>query len=76
MHAVVLPCDGTDSEGQTALESTAAEQEQSKDGSADMAARQDSDSNKKLAAKPGDDRACTDTFCVLVVHTICWQQLS
>ena len=55
LHAVVLP----ESEGKTVPESAAAEQEQSKDGGAEMAARQDKHGNHKLAAKPGDDRACT-----------------
>ena len=59
LHAAVLPGEGADTEGKTLPESTAAEQERSKDGGADLAARQDSDSNNKLAAKPGDDRACT-----------------
>ena len=67
LHAVVLlPGEGTESEGKTVPESAAAEQEQSKDGGADMAARQDSDGHNKLAAKPGDVRACTWIFLV------CW----
>ena len=55
----VLPGEGTDCDGKTVPESAAAEQEQSKDGGADMAARQDCDSNNKLVAKPGVDKACT-----------------